>query len=421
MFTDGVPLDYMQAGSSCSVCNFEVINSSMLTKYGETIDSFKLDDSQKPAVVDCIATSTCFHHHSVKLLWGPPGTGKTKTVASLLFMLLRMKCRTLTCAPTNIAVVGVTNRLMGLVREVSMYGSYGLGDIILYGNEVKMKIDDHEDLLDIFLTNRVSCYQSFLSPFTGWRSGVESMICLIEDPKKQYTIYLNGLDRKDAYLPPHKRVSNGGEEESDDNNVTGIQEEVGENILTYVEFVNMRFNLIGKRLMSCIRNMYTHLPTSFISEEVAKKMIRVVDLIRTIESVLKIGSLPFEGLNEGLNVIKGEGEIAKKLMKIYEPLTNCVQLLKELRAIVSVPDLQYKYQIRSFCLKNATLIFCTASSSIKLHSYGKPPVEILVIDEAAQLKECESTIPLQLTGLRHAVLIGDEKQLPAMVQSKVSK
>ncbi|KAK1402164.1 Regulator of nonsense transcripts-like protein [Heracleum sosnowskyi] len=216
------------SGSNCSVCNLEDINSSILTKYGDTIGSFKLDDSQKASVLNCIATSTCFHHHSVKLLWGPPGTGKTKTVASLLFMLLGMKCRTLTCAPTNIAVVGVANRLMSSVREVSMYDTYGLGDIVLYGNEVKMKIDDHEDLLDIFLTNRVSCYQSFLSPFTGWRSGVESMICLIEDPMKQYTIYLNRLDRKDEYLPPHKPVSDSGKEEcDDDNNATGMQEEHG--------------------------------------------------------------------------------------------------------------------------------------------------------------------------------------------------
>uniref|UniRef100_A0A6N2N6Z5 DNA2/NAM7 helicase-like C-terminal domain-containing protein n=1 Tax=Salix viminalis TaxID=40686 RepID=A0A6N2N6Z5_SALVM len=48
------------------------------------------------------------------------------------------------------------------------------------------------------------------------------------------------------------------------------------------------------------------------------------------------------------------------------------------------------------------------------------PIKLLVVDEAAQLKECESTIPLQLSGLRHAVLIGDELQLPAMVQSKIS-
>ncbi|KAJ7960006.1 p-loop nucleoside triphosphate hydrolase superfamily protein [Quillaja saponaria] len=43
-------------------------------------------------------------------------------------------------------------------------------------------------------------------------------------------------------------------------------------------------------------------------------------------------------------------------------------------------------------------------------------LEYLVIDEAAQLKECESTIPLQLPGLRHVVLIGDERQLSAVVK-----
>ncbi|KAK3222794.1 hypothetical protein Dsin_009819 [Dipteronia sinensis] len=48
------------------------------------------------------------------------------------------------------------------------------------------------------------------------------------------------------------------------------------------------------------------------------------------------------------------------------------------------------------------------------------PFKFLVIDEAAQLKESETTIPLQLPGVQHAVLIGDENQLPAMVKSSVS-
>jgi senataxin len=46
-------------------------------------------------------------------------------------------------------------------------------------------------------------------------------------------------------------------------------------------------------------------------------------------------------------------------------------------------------------------------------------IQFLVIDEAAQLKECESAIPLQLPGLRRGILVGDERQLPAMVRSKV--
>ena len=72
-----------------------------------------------------------------------------------------------------------------------------------------------------------------------------------------------------------------------------------------------------------------------------------------------------------------------------------------------------------FCLDNACLLFCTTSGSARLNTGRTQPLDLLVIDEAAQLKECESTIPFQPWGFRHAVLIGDERQLSAMTKSKV--
>lgn len=77
--------------------------------------------------------------------------------------------------------------------------------------------------------------------------------------------------------------------------------------------------------------------------------------------------------------------------------------------------------IRKFCLTNAHIIFCTASGAAEMTAERTGSVELLVVDEAAQLKECESAAALQLQGLHHAVLIGDELQLPAMVQSEVSQ
>ncbi|KAK2981444.1 hypothetical protein RJ640_001958 [Escallonia rubra] len=86
---------------------------------------------------------------------------------------------------------------------------------------------------------------------------------------------------------------------------------------------------------------------------------------------------------------------------------------------LSVPKIYGYSKVQRFYLKNACLVFCTASSSVKLRKKGMTPLDLLMIDEAAQLRECESDIPLQLSGLRHAVLIGDERQLLAMVQSKI--
>ncbi|XP_019158454.1 PREDICTED: probable helicase MAGATAMA 3 [Ipomoea nil] len=61
----------------------------------------------------------------------------------------------------------------------------------------------------------------------------------------------------------------------------------------------------------------------------------------------------------------------------------------------------------------------TPTEKLPYHLKEFKQVKVLVIDEAAQLKECESTISMQLPGLCHAILIGDEKQFPSMVQSKI--
>jgi len=85
-----------------------------------------------------------------------------------------------------------------------------------------------------------------------------------------------------------------------------------------------------------------------------------------------------------------------------------------------LPCEENEVAIRDLCLKHAKLIFCTASSSFELFRLQSVrPISILVIDEAAQLKECESLVPLLLQGIEHVLLIGDENQLSSLVKSKV--
>ena len=67
-----------------------------------------------------------------------------------------MKCKTLSCAPTNTAVLEVTQRLLKNVTEPFEYDTYGLGDVVFFGNGKRMKILDFHNFLDIFLDNRVS-------------------------------------------------------------------------------------------------------------------------------------------------------------------------------------------------------------------------------------------------------------------------
>ncbi|KAG5614103.1 hypothetical protein H5410_013927 [Solanum commersonii] len=450
----------------CSLCSVRETETNIAISSSRAIaQSFELDSAQQEAVVSCVATRECAHQNTVKLIWGPPGTGKTKTVASLLFVLLKMRCRTLTCAPTNVAVLGVTKRLMQNVQSCLHYDTYGLGDIVLFGNGERMKIDDHEDLFDVFLSNRVAALVSCLSPISGWRIGIQSMTCLLENPEEEYRKYLEklkdknhdsddnaeiddevgeekgsvtsqesslstdqGLDKnkksklwkkfvvdtlkenkkKDKQNSQRDNNSKGGEKANKVKN-KGEASSKEVIVLPLDEFVNKRFKCIQNQLTFCITSLYTHLPTSIISLEVAKEMIRLLEMLQTLGKLFA-------------TVEQSEGFATKnktRRLNIRTTKTECLKVLKFLNESISLPDFIEDYKIRSFCLKGACLIFCTASSSIKLHTEGMTPLEMVVIDEAAQLKECESTIPLQLPGLRHAILIGDEKQLPAMVQSKI--
>ncbi|XP_075098103.1 uncharacterized protein LOC107796774 isoform X1 [Nicotiana tabacum] len=457
----------------CSLCPFRETKTNAISNTRAIIRTFGLDNAQQKAVISCVATRECGHRNTVKLIWGPPGTGKTRTVASLLYVLLKMKCRTLTCAPTNIAVLGVTKKLMQHVQDGQEYDTYGLGDIVLFGNGERMKIDDHEDLFDVFLSNRVDALASCLSPNNGWKVGIQSMICLLEDPEEQYRKYLEKQKDKEHDTDDNQNTDDEEEEEKGkitsekDGNINDrgvdknrkskllkkfVLETLKENkkndkqssqrrnnsraageankvknegeasnketsVWTFEEFVIKRFKWIQNQLIFCLTSLYTHLPTSFISLEVAKEMIRVLEMLQTLGTLFAAVET-----SKGLRDISHRTVTRSKarcFANLYATKTECLKVLKFLSESISLPNFIDDYQIRSFCLKGACLIFCTASSSSKLHTEGMTPLEMVVIDEAAQLKECESTIPLQLPGLRHAILIGDEKQLPAMVQSKI--
>ncbi|XP_060669321.1 uncharacterized protein LOC132800210 isoform X2 [Ziziphus jujuba] len=455
---------------NCIVCHFTKSNNSYLD-VRTRISSSDLNEFQKAVVLRCIGTRECDHQNSFKLIWGPPGTGKTKTLGFLLHSLLTMKCRTLTCAPTNIAVLEVTRRLMNNVTESLEDHTYGLGDIVLLGNKKRMNIDDHDELFDIFLDNRADILDKCFNPLSGWTSSLNSMICLLKDPEEQYQLYLkqreeeddeeddaNFADEEENFKTENgKNINNNQEEDVGDElskvkqrkkvwnkvivqilkenkskkkpkNILSMQKQNQSNHngkkcdppLSFEEFVKSRYDCIGERLCLWIESLYTHLPTSFISLEVARKMIKARESLRSFVALLQnvTSGVLKEVFNEDV-MFNISSTDCLDLVMFNTSRINCLALLLSLPQSFNIPFFEKKWEVKRFCLENTLLIFCTVSSSSKL--YATAPFELLVIDEAAQLKECESAIPLQLPGIRHAILIGDERQLPAMVESKISE
>ncbi|KAL1308306.1 hypothetical protein HN51_050242 [Arachis hypogaea] len=430
----------MMIGRKCQICpsGLNVIGTSSIRNM---IQSQNLNESQEDAVSSCVSLTKCQHNSTMNLIWGPPGTGKTKTVACILFSLLKLRVRTLTCAPTNTAVMAVASRLHSLVKDSLEHESYGFGDIVLFGNSSRMKVDTYVGLKDIFLENRVNNLVKCFAPLSGWKHSVESMIQLIKEPKKLYKLYQKekGLMPFEDFVQKenstveiqYRRNLLFGDSKTLKEFVNMKYSDIAdkyhsliESIMTFDQFVKKNFRELKGKLEFCMQTLYTHMPTCFIQISDVRRMTRALDLLRSLESslnhVMYRRTLNYRDDDEE-EVENEEKEIIDYLGWPSLERELCVGILTTLSQSVFIPVTNDKHGIEKLCLSNACLIFCTASSSVKLFTEGMAQLKFLVVDEAAQLKECESTVPLQLPGLRHCVLIGDEKQLPALVKSKIAE
>ncbi|KAL4575598.1 hypothetical protein LXL04_022446 [Taraxacum kok-saghyz] len=401
---------------NCDTCSYDSYSLS------ENLDLSlvsKLNESQQSAVMASISKMECFHKSSVEQIWGPPGTGKTMTVSVMLSIFLQMKCRTLTCAPTNVAVVQVASRVLSLIKEsrrtIIANGDsfYSVGDVLLFGNKERLKIGS--DIEEIYLENRIKRLTECLGSLTGWKHCLRTMIGLLEDCVSQYHVYVDNEKFTQEQLRKENGNGNGNENESE-------SETSNVEVKSFVDFLRDRFTISTLPLKTCIVTFCTHISRSFLTEETFQKMDSLLDVLCSLESVLFQDHWVSDEL-ENLFSCKPLRDDFEKFGDIQSIRSMSISIMKTLQTSLEklhLPNILSKYAMMDFCFQGASLIFCTTSSSYKLHKVQMKPLNFLVIDEAAQLKEAESTIPLQLRGIRHAILIGDECQLPATVKSNVS-
>ncbi|KAL8238273.1 hypothetical protein R6Q59_019354 [Mikania micrantha] len=393
----------------CDICIFE-------GKFSQRFDSCFLDqlnESQAGAIRAALCKTECRHGSFVEQIWGPPGTGKTTTVSVLLFILLKMNRRTLTCAPTNVAIVQVASRVLNLVKEssntttASGHVFYCIGDVLLFGNKQRLKVGT--EIEEIYLENRVKKLTECLGSLTGWKHCIRSMIDLLDDCISLYNVFVENELFKEKQLAAENQNGN-----------AAIKLEVK----SFIEYVRDRFSSCVLPLKRCILTFLTHIPKKIIREHNFQKMVSLLDDLSFFNSLLFEESLVSEELEQLFTpkLLQTDYEKLVDTLSIGFVRAKILSVLKTLQISLEelrLPSVLNRFAIMDFCFQNATLIFCTTSTSYKLHTVEMKPLEILIIDEAAQLKEAESTIPLQLLGMKHAILIGDECQLPAMVSSNV--
>ncbi|KAJ1272597.1 hypothetical protein BS78_06G215000 [Paspalum vaginatum] len=377
----------------CAVCVKK--DEDCLASFAEQLVTLNLNQSQADAVESIVSAVQCRHLNLTKLIWGPPGTGKTKTVSSILWALACLKCRALTCAPTNVAVVGVCTRFLQILKDfnkqIDKSGlSLSLGDVLLLGNKYNMDIT--EELQEVFLDYRADELVECFSSLSGWRYIIASMISFFEDCGSRYDMLL------------------------EDDGSSGS--------VCFLDFLKKQFDVAAKSVKKCMMNLWIHLPQRCFSRDNVSNISLLLGLLEKFDDLLQDGDLTDENVKRGFH-FRSNSIYAEPICFIEKELDGarslCLKLLKDLQNSLNLPIGVDRNWIQNYCMRNATLIFCTASSSYRLHNAEIPPLDVLIVDEAAQVKECELVIPLRLCWLKHVILVGDDCQLRPLVRSQVCK
>ncbi|XVF85502.1 hypothetical protein PTKIN_Ptkin17bG0122800 [Pterospermum kingtungense] len=404
---------------NCSLCSSET-GGGWNEIFPTNLQS-ELNESQKKAVLACLNKVQCNHKSHVELIWGPPGTGKTKTVSVLLFTLLGMKYRTLTCSPTNIAITEVASRVLKLVKEVKGTFSVAedqvcpLGDILVFGNKERLKVD--YELKEIFLDYRVKRLTECFGPM-GWYHCFTSMITFLEDCVSEYHIFFENESFKER-----ESRSENENREKECCSQTDCKKAIHK---SFLEYARERFTATALRLRICVSILYTHIPEVYFLEHTFQDLEILFRLLDSFEALLFLDDVVSEEVEELFSHSKDDKLLPRNFSdasRLCSVRGQCLSVMKALRDSLfklQLPSAMNKDSVIEFCFQNASLLFSTASNSYKLFKVEMKPLNVLVIDEAAQLKESESAIPLQLPGISHSVLVGDEWQLPAVVKSDVS-
>ncbi|KAB1205203.1 hypothetical protein CJ030_MR7G021969 [Morella rubra] len=321
------------------LCADSMSDSSWHEKFGTSV-TLGLDKSQTEAVLACLRKIHCNHKSAVELIWGPPGTGKTKTTSTLLFKLLEMGYRTLTCAPTNVAIKGVSSCVLELVKEsiATDSGTDGLfcsvGDILLFGSKASLKLGS--DIEEIYLDYRVQRLTEFLGPATGWRHCFASMIDLLGDCVPQYHRFLQKESIKAKEQSNEKEIEEGESSDKTDGSKRKYE--------SFLDFLRERFVSTSTPLKNCFRVFCTHLPKKYILENNYQNMVsRIGGLLESFGKLLfqhNVESVALEKLFSDSELHEDiENPFVDISFLLHARRKECLLVLKNLRSSFNELDL----------------------------------------------------------------------------------
>ncbi|KAJ3237555.1 hypothetical protein HDU81_009251 [Chytriomyces hyalinus] len=301
----------------------------------------------------------------VCLIQGPPGTGKTKTTASIMTTILnRMQTKILQCAPTNIAMVSVGERLVASRKQELGPDLFDPLESVIIGNRDKLK--------------------DIMSP--GFQQ--YSLEIRVEMVTKCALALMNRLSK--ALKMTEEDILESNSDSRNKQQRSSNQKKTK-----------------SKSKPTITEQELTH-------EKVKAIFEAFVDLIIAFRGPGKDGKA-----GEKTNTVANPHEVVLSAAEHLVPHlaeTICLDTFDDLdESKKSIQNMEKA--LKKLFLAKARAIFSTLNATYSTHLIDEASFNVVIVDEAAQAMEADTTCILRHC-VKAVILVGDTKQLEATVKSE---
>ncbi|KAJ3362796.1 hypothetical protein GGF31_001326 [Allomyces arbusculus] len=370
--------------------------------YGQhpLLNSLNLNATQMHAISNVVSAS----QQKVFVVEGPPGTGKTSTILGILVQLLDQGERCLVTGPTNMAATETAKRLIQFTLRAreDMGGDvpFRLGDMALVGNAARLGLDN--DLRLIFVEDRMH--------------RLRTLRVAIDAAYTATNMLLHGFDRK--------WTDHVAEQGAKGKNAVPVgMRETDAMWDYYLDMLNGWVAEWGKIYAGVVAVEHA-IPTALLLKKqvdeaadfVARVYTRLKDLVDKATAVRSVSTQYILSISSSFDqrtLVRSYNPAVSQFLatkkRIEDRLGRIHNALHSIIVLCGMSDQEMSQHTKVW--------FSTVSSSVRI----KGTIQTVIIDEAAQLVEAETSLLLQLPKLRRLVLVGDDRQLPSVVTSDVAK
>jgi hypothetical protein len=322
---------------------------------------------------------------------GPPGSGKTRIIVSILHFLCQFNFRVLLCVPKK----SDTFQLWKILEQ----SGYPINDIVVLDSLKGVRLPK-------------SFHQTCLH-----NKSHELRTCLVM--VKQWIEEMQMLLQLKLYCPSS---CNHVAKDSRCNN-SGLP------IFTS-KLYKKAFLPLALDMRQCLIELRDKFPKMCLPNNNRSDIATLLDLPKAFQTLLfheapseehiqrAFGFLPPLPFAENLIQITSLSHGPAIARQLNDARLRFADFLRTFGKTILVPKFENRKQIQNYCVEHSRIILGTPESIFHLHAMKTNSINLMIVDNAAQIRESDLISPLCLP-LNHILVFGDICSSPPMVKSKV--